>query len=249
MNSDYGYGELLRATRYCGYLVDSRYGPTREVIGLQGIFEAGLLVSRSGINRKIGWVEVVQLLAGVYELDAYRKVAPNANLDLFTPAMAYGPRIDHQLATAVELLKMEPASRQAVLFVGKPRDGMSNNQPCTQTIQFLLREGAVNTVVSMRSWDLIKGLPYDLMMFGALNHAVARSLSAMPGLLIIQAGSGHCYESDGHIEPRGDYGNFAFSRSLPRNVAGLRDWALGQLDPDDWVNGVPQGIEVVRCLR
>lgn len=176
-----------------GRVIPSRYGPSYEILG--GRFEttSGLLVTRKGINYSLGWMELLQLVAGVYDIKQLKRVAPGANHSLFTEQMAYGPRINNRMRSILQALQKDPDTRQAVLFVAKPEDGPTSNLPCTLTIQFLMRYAKLNAIVSMRSWDLCRGLPYDLMMFSGLLEIVARCLGAPTGKLIVQAGSAHVY--------------------------------------------------------
>lgn len=176
--------------------IPSRYGWTRERLGLSYCMRMGMLVTRAGINYGIGWIEGMQLLAGVYDLESIKRVAPKANHDLFTPEMAYGPRVAHQVPEVIEALIRDPYTRQAVLFVGSPKDGPTSAQPCTSTIQLLLRDGWLNLNVNMRSWDIIKGLPYDIIQFSILGMAIGHCIGVKPGMLKVTAGSGHIYESD-----------------------------------------------------
>lgn len=186
--------DLVGEVLYRGSTIDSRYGPCIEVIGGQFRGNVGSLITKSGINYSLGWMELLQVVAGVYNLEAIKRVAPKANHSLFTYEMAYGPRIHYQMPKILEVLKENPDTRQAVLFVGKPEDGPTSNQPCTTSIQFLVRKEEVQAVVSMRSWDLCRGLPYDWMVFSGLTEIVAECLNLTGGLVQITAGSAHIYE-------------------------------------------------------
>lgn len=125
---------------------------------------------------------------------------------------AYGPRVAGDIGNLVQLLQGDPDSRQAVLTLfDADRDLGRTDQldlPCTVSIQFLLREGAVEMLVSMRSNDVWLGLPYDLGQFAMLQAAVAQALGAAVGTYTHVAGSMHLYERDlekaravAHAEP------------------------------------------------
>ena len=196
MTEPSSYKSIIDAVLASGLETPSRYGPTREVLGMSLILPAGRMVRRKGISEALGWMELTQLIAGVFDPEALKKVAPKAQHELFTSQMAYGPRLKDQMHNVIRTLRRDPLSRQAVLFVGKPEDGPTSDLPCTETIQLLLRDESLNAVVSMRSWDLIKGLPYDLMMFGGLVQALAAVLDRDPGWVRVTAGSAHVYEED-----------------------------------------------------
>lgn len=184
---------LVREVMQFGQEVPSRYGMTREMIGGRFECQNGILVDRPGINYSLGWMELLQLVAGVYDLKAIQRVAPQADHSLFTPKMAYGPRVSTQIIDAIAALKKTPLTRQAVLFVGKDHDGMTADLPCTLTIQFLMRKDKLNCFVAMRSWDLCLGLPYDIMMFQGLQAIIARCVGVFAGQLVVTAGSTHIY--------------------------------------------------------
>lgn len=123
---------------------------------------------------------------------------------------AYGPRWRDQVERVIALLKTDRDSRQAVVstwrtndlwarwmeaFVGGERwAAWTKDVPCTLTMQYLIRDGMLNTIVTMRSWDAWLGLPYDLFNFCMLASCVAAELSVYPGTVTVQAGSLHLYD-------------------------------------------------------
>lgn len=225
-----------------GSLVDSRYGQCYEVLGGRLVFPSGFLVTRQNINYSLGWMELLQLVAGVYNLRALMKVAPAADHSLFTEKMAYGPRIQSQVPEIIEKLKEDPNTRQAVLFVAKPEDGPTSDLPCTLTIQFLVRHGKLNAVVSMRSWDLCRGLPYDLMMFTGLLEIIGRCVGIRAGLVTVQAGSTHVYLDQMEKLPWIASKGWRFVGELPTNWTEFRGWATNNI-PLLQKGGVPGLIE------
>lgn len=217
--------ELVNRVKREGHSVDSRYGGTTEIIGTRLEVSSGLLVQRNGINWSIGWMEMLQLLGGVYDLESIHRVAPQANLSLFTAEMAYGPRLGDQISTIIETLANDRNSRQAVVFIGKPEDGPTSRLPCTLSIQFLLRHSLLDAIVSMRSWDLCRGLPYDLMMFSGLLSAIARCLWVEPGNLIVNAGSAHIYDEWIDKTPKASNLRWRFKDHMARNWEDIQTWA------------------------
>jgi len=119
-------------------------------------------------------------------------------------AGAYGPRwrgIEgfDPLAHVIHELAMRPATRQAVIPIYAERDlesagdGVTKDIPCTLGIQFLIRSGQLNMIVTMRSNDVWLGLPYDMFCFGILARLVADELKVRTGWYIHQPGSLHLY--------------------------------------------------------
>lgn len=113
---------------------------------------------------------------------------------------AYGPRVAGDVGNLVNLLRKDPDSRQGVLTLfDADRDLGRIDQldlPCTVSIQFLVREGALEMFVTMRSNDVWLGLPYDLGQFTMLQSAVAQALGVAVGTYTHAAGSMHLYARD-----------------------------------------------------
>lgn len=187
--------DLVQVVKDQGEIVESRIGPTREILDLSITFTAGMYYTRPNMNQWIGWTEIAQLLAGTFDKRTFESVAPKSSLELFTSNMAYGPRIYSQWEDVIAELTESPDSRRAVMFVGTPNEAIED-LPCTKTIQFIRRNDQLITLVTMRSWDVYKGLPYDIMMFTALAQVTAKILGLEAGHVSIAAGSAHIYESD-----------------------------------------------------
>ena len=114
--------------------------------------------------------------------------------DGHTLAGAYGPRLAPQWSYIIETLKADPDSRQAVATIWSPAPMPSKDIPCTVALQFLLREGRLHTVATMRSSDAWLGLPYDVYTFSQLANCVAGELGVNLGSLTMQLASSHLYE-------------------------------------------------------
>jgi hypothetical protein len=230
------YKELVDLALH-GDVVLSRYGTTLEALGLVVRSEPGELPRRRGINRRLGWAEALMVIGGTFDADTLKAVAPRADHSLFTGPMAYGPRLKDQLPTLLQKLQEDPATRQAVAFVGSKFDGPTDAQPCTSSISFIQRAGYLHAFVSMRSWDLLTGLPYDLMVFHALTAALARCLTyespdgphvtvrvpVRPGMVQVQAASAHVYveKNVATSVPLGSMVRFKLADSLPHHWEGL----------------------------
>lgn len=109
-------------------------------------------------------------------------------------AGAYGPKVMEQFAYVVDTLRADPMSRQAVLTIWRERPRASKDVPCTVAMQFLLREGALELIVYMRSNDAWLGLPYDLFNFTQLQRVVASTLGVHVGAYHHMVGSLHLYD-------------------------------------------------------
>ena len=108
---------------------------------------------------------------------------------------------NNQLTSIIELLRKKPDTRQAVLSVWRADldlaptiSGSKKDIPCTLSLQFLLRDGELNCIGTMRSNDLWLGLPYDIFCFTTLQHFIAKALGVTIGWYQHQPGSLHLYE-------------------------------------------------------
>lgn len=211
----YTVQDLVQRVAHKGHVVESRYGTCVEMFGGRVEVPSGTLIKRGGINLSLGWMETFQLLAGTFRPEEIQRVAPKANHSLFTSQMAYGPRVVHDVPAIIEAIKADLSTRQAVLFVGKPGDGPTSNLPCTTTIQFMVRFDQIHAIVNMRSWDLCRGLPYDLMMFSGLLEMIGRCLLIETGNIIVQAGSTHIYLDQLDKLPVVDSKRWRFTEEVP----------------------------------
>lgn len=229
------YSHLLDAALNGGSPAPSRHGGTSELLDVTVESYPGEMVRRDNINYNIGYVEALAMVAGVYETNALKLLAPNSQHVLFTINMAYGPRVTLQLPRVIEKLRDDPWTRQAIVFVGKPEDGATNDQPCTTTLQYLLRDGYLRCSARMRSWDLVKGLPYDLMMFHAVNAVVAHCVGAQPGPVTVCAASAHVYDRDAGREAKEATRRLVLAPDAPTTFEEIREEAQRQLLlPLDW---------------
>lgn len=103
-----------------------------------------------------------------------------------------------QLRKVIDLLRKDPTSRRAVINLNVPNERVieTKDEPCTVSIQFLLRDNKVHCTVYMRSNDIWFGFPYDVVFFTELQRIVAMNLEAEIGIYTHLAGSLHMYDRD-----------------------------------------------------
>ena len=118
----------------------------------------------------------------------------------------YGPRlfgqgVNAQVMNAISALRERSSSRRVVIQILDKEDMLPPRHediPCTCTIQFLVRDGAVHAVASMRSNDAWFGLVHDVFAFTMLQELVARDLGVEVGTYTHFAASLHLY--DRHLQ-------------------------------------------------
>lgn len=115
----------------------------------------------------------------------------------------YGPRLfnmkgNDQVANVLALLKKNPYSRRGVIQVFDAADIARKHKeiPCTCALQFMIRQGRLYMLTSMRSNDAYIGLPHDVFAFTMLQEIMARSLGVELGTYKHAVGSLHLYERD-----------------------------------------------------
>jgi thymidylate synthase len=103
------------------------------------------------------------------------------------------------------LLEKDPATRRAILYFPHGVDHLDQSctdSACASSLQFLLRSGSLDAVISMRSNDAVWGLPYDVFLFTFLQERMAHELGVELGAYHHFAGSLHLYERHANLARR-----------------------------------------------
>jgi thymidylate synthase len=201
---------VIEATLLHGKSISPRRGSARELTGiLVELTNPRARLSRTETRGKpfsclgeLCWylsgtntLEFIQYYIPKYEHSADKDIVPTG----------YGPRLlnwdgINQIANIIDLLRMYPESRRAVIQLLDATDladdlvSSSRDIPCTCTLQFLVRAGKLQMLTNMRSNDLILGLPHDVFCFTMLQEIIARSLSVGLGTYKHAVGSLHLYD-------------------------------------------------------
>lgn len=190
-----------------------------ETVGLMNqcfTFVPGEVFARPGGNVNIGFIELLQFISGTFDLEPFRVVAPNARLDLFTQQSAYGPRTVEQLPRVIEELINDIDSRRAVMTIISPTDTPAT-MPCTLSAQFQVESvdgiKSLITTWTMRSSDLIWGLPTDIIQFGGISLVVASCVGVQAVECVVNTGNAHIYTAT-RLKP-GEQFSFAGTFNIP----------------------------------
>lgn len=124
--------------------------------------------------------------------------------ELTVSGSCYGYRIfkkprgdESQWESVRRLLSVDPASRRAVLTLLEPlgdRGVTSKDIACATSMQFLVRENKLHSIVYMRSNDAFLGLPYDVFLFTMVQELLACEVGVDLGSYYHCVGSIHLYE-------------------------------------------------------
>ena len=104
---------------------------------------------------------------------------------------------EHQLDKVIQMLKVYPDTRQAVLSIydGKEINTYRNDTPCTYAVQFTILNDKLEMSVLMRSNDLWFGFCNDQYCFASLQELVAERLSMELGTYYHFAHNLHLYNN------------------------------------------------------
>ena len=186
------------------YEVGPRGMHTREIS--PGSYTVEMPAYLDLVDRKINipfmFAEAAWIISGsnrLSDLTPYMKVYENFSDDGKFLKGAYGPKVVEQLPYIVETLMADEDSRQANMSIWRERPARSKDVPCTTGMQFLIRDGKLNLVTTMRSNDVILGFTYDVFSFSMVAKAVQLLLKEQGkevelGNLTVNAGSLHMYE-------------------------------------------------------
>lgn len=160
--------------------------------------------------RKIGYkflaAEAYAICHGdnrVENLAAYNSNIAKFSDDDYIFNGAYGPPFNNQLMYVVNNLASDTTSRQAVLTIWKQNPTISKDVRCTLSLQFMIRDGKINTFVNMRSSDAIWGICYDFSVFTFMTIKVLTLLNEVLkakyapiqlGTMYWNGASSHIYE-------------------------------------------------------
>lgn len=170
------------------------------------------LVDRN-VNLAFMFAEAAWIVSGsnrLEDVEPYMFVYKNFSDDGIFLRGAYGPKVIDQLAYVADCLIDDRDSRQSVLNIWRERPGPSKDIPCTLSMQFLIRNNTLYSVVTMRSHDIVLGFTYDVFTFSMVAKAVQlllkeRGLDVDLGILTVTAGSLHLYER--HYDKAADWLN------------------------------------------
>lgn len=208
---------LIRDIRGKGIEANPRSIGTKEILGYQSkidmnypIVTVPQRVSAARHFHAFMFAEAYWILSGQNRVDYMGKFS--SAISRFSDdgqffRGAYGPKIVDQLTYVADCLDADPMSRQAVLNIWRENPRNSRDIPCTLSAQFLIRDGKLHCMHTMRSSDAWLGWPFDVFNFSMLSWSVLNLLRSREGsktdaaalelgTLHLTAGSQHLYDSN-----------------------------------------------------
>jgi thymidylate synthase len=198
------------------YSHDGRNGLTREilpcVLRIRDPRQRWILSRSPPYNPAFGLVEFIWILTGNNEsrvVNFWNPGLPKYSGGGETYHGAYGYRLRHefgldQIKRAYDVLSSSPETRQAVLQIWKPDIDLpevngkpvSPDIPCNMMSLLKIRDGRLHWSQIMRSNDIMRGLPYNIIQFTMLQEVMAAWLNVGLGEYFHHSDSLHMYEGD-----------------------------------------------------
>ena len=113
----------------------------------------------------------------------------------------YGERMQDSVNKAIDLLRYNPETRQAIISIwDRVEDTMNTGGikrvPCTMYYNLQIREGKLDIIYHMRSSDYFEHFRNDLTLAGELKHWVANKIRVPAGKTFMSVDSLHAYKKD-----------------------------------------------------
>jgi len=216
--ADAAWSEIMRHHQAGGFSSGqgSRSGLTDELlhaaICIENSRQRWISCRKPPMNIAFALVEVIWIVRGRNDsafLNYFNSKLPQFAGNEPTYSGAYGWRLKrrfrmNQLHRTYETLKRNPDSRQAVLQIWDPRldlpksNGAPRSQdiPCNLSACLKVRNGKLEWLQTMRSNDMFRGLPHNIVQFTTLQEIMAGWLGVEPGAYHHLSDSLHLYRVD-----------------------------------------------------
>lgn len=199
--------ELSNQLKEGRFVTDKTGVKTVEVLNASFIADDPAIfgtVNEDYVQRELAWYKSMSL--NVYDIPPpvpaiWKAVAtPNGWINSNYGWCIYSHENGNQYINVVSQLKANPDSRRATMIYNRPsmhveynRDGMSDFM-CTNTVQYVIRDGAVHALVYMRSNDAVFGYKNDYAWQKHVLDEVAADLNIPAGNIYWNVASLHVYE-------------------------------------------------------
>lgn len=174
--------KLVQLTFQTGVAVDHEYLELLGVlVAFPALVEGDVLIHHLGDRRMIAGMNDVFFGNGASPLGhSY------ANL-------MRGPDGRADLVDVISLLRAEPNSKRAVVTLCGPGGG---KVPCVNVVQFLVRQGELQTIYFARGQDAFKKFYADALCLAKMARHVSDGLGLPAGAVSGFIGSSHVYQAD-----------------------------------------------------
>ncbi|HEX8667080.1 MAG TPA: thymidylate synthase, partial [Allosphingosinicella sp.] len=106
-----------------------------------------------------------------------------------------GREID-QIASLIELIRRDPASRRQIVTAWNPADNdRMALAPCHCLFQTQVAAGKLHLQLYQRSADVFLGVPFNIASYALLTHMLAQQAGLEPGVFVWTGGDCHLYSN------------------------------------------------------
>jgi len=250
-NYDVDYIDLVNLVCAKGERHVTRAGETMQLFGTQLVIDCMRngyfpILTQRQIFYKGVLGELAAFLRGATELREFKELGCNywdANAKAWPPnidrkpddmsvGVIYGTqwrnwegKLD-QIEVLIKGIKKDPGSRRHILTTWNPSELWAMClPPCHILAQFnVTNTGKLDCCVTMRSVDLILGLPSDVVLYAGLLLLICRETEYSPGTLIFQMGDTHIYAD--HVA--------LWAKQRVQPILQLPTWSLAECDVDSF---------------
>lgn len=220
---DANYKNLLGRVMGRGKWSNSRAGRTKrlfaEYIEIDDLMDGFPILTLRKLHPRGIFGELAAFISGATQLQAFKDFGcnywdANAAAWVFNSGIhpmdhlvgqSYGYQWRHwpandlvrgydQLRALVSGLKRDPDGRRHILLSYNP-SAASCLPACYLSAQYFVDGAFLDCCVTMRSVDLILGLPSDVVLHATLQHLLALECNLIPRRLVFNLGDTHIYES------------------------------------------------------
>mgnify|MGYP003118663764 FL=1 len=189
------------------FVTDKTGVKTIEMVAAQFVVDEPSIfgkVNEDYVRREMNWYK--SMSRNVYDIEPpvpeiWKSVADkDGNINSNYGWCVYSEENYNQYERLIDELKKNPDSRRAILIYTRPSiwvdfdEGGRSDFICTNACQYLIRDGKLVSIVSMRSNDAIYGFENDAAWQMYIHQQIADELDVETGDLIWNAGSLHVYE-------------------------------------------------------
>lgn len=199
--------EFKRLLKQQEFVIDKSDVKTVEIINAAFIANEPFIfgvVNYDYVKRELDWYKSMSLNVNDIPGGApaiWKAVAtPDGFINSNYGWCIYSKENDNQYINCVKELKLNPDTRRAIMIYTRPsmqweynKDGMSDFM-CTNSVQYLIRNGKVNALVYMRSNDAIFGYKNDYAWQEYVLACVCDELNLPMGYIYWNVASLHVYE-------------------------------------------------------
>lgn len=189
------------------YIIDKSGCKMLEVTGATFIADETAIfgkVNEDYVNREIAWYQTmsrnVNDIPGGPPTEWVRCATPEGFINSNYGWMIWSKENGLQYDNVLRELREKPESRRAVMIYTRPtmwsdfNAGGMSDFVCTNTVQYLIRNGKLVAIVQMRSNDVVFGYRNDAAWQQFVHKKLASELGIEQGEMIWHAGSLHVYE-------------------------------------------------------